>query len=122
MIKKMSRSDVRRRKHLRIRRVLSGTAERPRLAVFRSLNHIYAQVIDDTAQKTLTAASSLDPELRKTLKSGANKDAASQVGALIAARCKDAGIDTVVFDRGGNLYHGRIAALAAAARENGLKF
>lgn len=105
-----------------MRRKVFGTAERPRLAVFRSSNHIYAQVIDDTAQHTLAAASTLDPELKSDLSSGSNCSASVQVGQLIAKRCSSAGIAKVVFDRGGNLYHGRVKALADAAREAGLEF
>ncbi|HEX2582022.1 MAG TPA: 50S ribosomal protein L18 [Dongiaceae bacterium] len=95
---------------------------RPRLSVFRSEQHIYAQVIDDAQGKTLAAASSIDKELKSKLKSGANIDAAKEVGRLIAARAKEAGVDKVVFDRGGYVYHGRVRALADAAREAGLSF
>jgi len=103
----------------RIRRKVNGTAERPRLAVFRSLKHIYAQVIDDASGKTLVSASSRDKD--SSVK-GANQAAAKALGALIAKRAKDKGINRVVFDRGGYLYHGNIKALADAARENGLEF
>jgi large subunit ribosomal protein L18 len=96
--------------------------ERPRLAVFRSLHHIYAQVIDDTAGKTLAAASTMDPDLRKTLKSGGNAEAAKAVGKLIGERARERGVERVVFDRGGFMYHGRVQSLADAAREAGLRF
>jgi large subunit ribosomal protein L18 len=117
-----TRQDIRQRLHDRIRKKLRGTPERPRLAVFRSGTHIYAQVIDDDAGKTLCAASSLDKDLKAKLKSGGNVAAAKEVGGLIASRAKEKGIAAVVFDRGGFQYHGRIKALADAAREAGLKF
>jgi large subunit ribosomal protein L18 len=117
-----TRQDIRQRLHDRIRKKLRGTPERPRLAVFRSGTHIYAQVVDDDAGKTLCAASSLDKDLRAKLKSGGNVAAAKEVGGLIASRAKEKGIAAVVFDRGGFQYHGRIKALADAAREAGLKF
>ncbi|MFN2115166.1 MAG: 50S ribosomal protein L18 [Anaerolineae bacterium] len=107
------------RRHARVRRNLHGTAERPRLAVYRSLRHIYAQVIDDVAATTLTSASTLDAGEGLA---GTKVEQAKVVGRLIAERAKDAGVDTVVFDRGGYLYHGRVRALAEAAREAGLKF
>ena len=119
MVKKTDRKMERRRRHLRVRRKISGTAERPRLCVYRSNSHIYAQIIDDVAGNTLVQASTLDKEV-KTKHS--NKEAAKEVGALIAKRALDKKIDTVVFDRGGYLYHGRVKALADAARENGLDF
>lgn len=119
---KTNRKDQTQRRHRRLRRKLSGTASRPRLAVFRSNNHIYAQLIDDVQQHTVVAASSLDKELRPTLASGANCDASVSVGTLIAERAKAKGIEQVVFDRGGNLYHGRIKSLAEAARAAGLQF
>ncbi len=97
-------------------------ASRPRLSVFRSSQHIYAQLIDDTAGRTLAAASSLEKDLRGSLKTGADKEAAARVGALIAERAKSAGVETVVFDRGGYKFHGRVKALADAAREAGLSF
>jgi large subunit ribosomal protein L18 len=109
------------RRHTRIRKKLAGTQERPRLSVYRSNFHIYAQVIDDVAQNTLCSASTLDPSL-KTLDSTANIDAAKAVGKLLGERAKAKGIETVVFDRGGNLYHGRVEALADGAREAGLEF
>jgi large subunit ribosomal protein L18 len=108
---KLTRKESVHRRHRRVRRKVFGTAERPRLAVFRSENHIYVQVIDDTAQHTLAAASTLDPELKAELTSGGNCNASTQVGQLIAKRCSSAGIVKVVFDRGGNLYHGRVKGL-----------
>jgi large subunit ribosomal protein L18 len=114
--------ELRQRRHARVRRKVSGTSVRPRLAVFRSLNHIYAQVIDDSRGVTVAAASTLDPELRKTLKSGGNVDAAKAVGKLLGERARAAGVEQVVFDRGGFLYHGRVQGLADAAREAGLQF
>lgn len=119
MIRKTSRDETRRRIHQRIRHTVRGTAERPRLAVFRSLKHIYAQLIDDAAQRTVTAASSAEKDSRA---SGGNLQGAKQIGKLIAERAKEKGIQKVVFDRGGYLYHGRVKALADAAREAGLEF
>lgn len=119
---KLSRIESKQRRHRRIRRTVFGTPERPRLAVFRSNQHIYAQVIDDTKHHTLVAASTVEPDLKAGLKAGYNCDASTQVGKLIAQRAREAGIEKVVFDRGGNLYHGRIKALADAAREAGLDF
>ncbi|PSB58676.1 50S ribosomal protein L18 [Chamaesiphon polymorphus] len=119
---KLTRKEAVQRRHRRVRKGVQGSAERPRLAVFRSLQHIYAQVIDDTEQHTLVAASSLEPELKSKLSTGGNIDAATEVGKLIAERAKAKGIELVVFDRGGNLYHGRVQALADAAREAGLNF
>ena len=116
----LNRKDNTRTRHYRLRRRLTGTTERPRLAVHRSGKHIYAQIIDDVRSVTLASASTLDKDLRKT--SGANLEAAKAVGALVAERAKKAGVASVVFDRGGFLYHGRIAALADAAREGGLDF
>jgi large subunit ribosomal protein L18 len=109
-------------RHKRIRRKLSGTPERPRLSVFRSNNHIVVQVIDDVNQHTLVAASSLEAELKSSLSSTANCEASAKVGELIAQRAIAKGISQVVFDRGGNLYHGRVEALAEAARTAGLVF
>jgi large subunit ribosomal protein L18 len=117
-----TRQDVRQRLHDRIRKKLRGTPERPRLAVFRSGGHIYAQLIDDDAGRTLCAASSLDKDLRGKLKGGGNLAAAKEVGGLIASRAKEKGVAAVVFDRGGFQYHGRIKALADAARAGGLQF
>lgn len=118
---KLTRSESRQKRHRRIRGKVFGNTERPRLAVFRSNQHIYAQVIDDTQHHTLVAASTLDPAL-KSLDSAATCDASVEVGKLIAQRAIDKGISKVVFDRGGNLYHGRVKALADAAREAGLDF
>jgi large subunit ribosomal protein L18 len=117
-----SSNEVRLRIHERIRKRLSGSPARPRLAVFRSTKHIYAQIIDDSKGITLTAASSLDADARKDTKNGGNVAAAKTVGKLVAERAKAKGIDAVLFDRGGYLYHGRVKALAEAAREAGLKF
>ncbi len=117
-----TKEEIRQRVHVRIRKRLSGTPERPRLAVFRSQSHIYAQVVDDMAGRTLCAAGSLDKEVRAAHKRGANIAAAKAVGALVARRAIEKGIQAVVFDRGGFQYHGRIKALADAAREGGLKF
>ena len=118
-----TKEDIRERIHRRIRKRMTGTPERPRLAVFRSQSHIYAQVIDDEAGRTLCAASSLDQELKGDgAKRGANVATAKKVGQLIASRAKEKGIQAVVFDRGGFQYHGRVKALADAARESGLKF
>ena len=122
MIKKPVKNKIRIRKHLRVRKKVNGTSERPRLNVFRSLNHIYAQVIDDTKGITLVAASTLDEALKGKFTNGGNKDAAKAVGTLIAKKALEKGLKTVVFDRGGYLYHGRIKELAEAAREAGLDF
>lgn len=119
MIRKISKNEIRERIHMRIRKKLAGTSERPRLAVFRSVAHIYAQVIDDTKGVTLAAASSTEKGLVST---GGNVAAAQAIGKKVAERAKEAGIASVVFDRGGYLYHGRIKALADAAREAGLEF
>ncbi|MDW7739609.1 MAG: 50S ribosomal protein L18 [Bacillota bacterium] len=112
----------RKRRHRRVRVKVSGTPERPRLNVFRSINHIYAQVIDDQSGKTLAAASSLDPQLRSELSKGGNREAARKVGTLVAQRAVEKGIKSVVFDRGGYLFHGRVKELAEGAREAGLNF
>ncbi|MCJ7806394.1 MAG: 50S ribosomal protein L18 [Clostridia bacterium] len=122
MLKVKSRLISRKRRHRRVRTKISGTPLRPRLNVFRSSKHIYAQVIDDQSGKTLAAASSLDPKLRSDLPSGSNREAARKVGALLAQRAVDHGIKDVVFDRGGYLYHGRVKELAEGAREAGLNF
>lgn len=119
---KLSRKDATRRRHARVRRTVSGTADRPRLAVFRSNEHIYVQAIDDVAQHTLASASTVDGTLKKSLSAGDNSEAASAVGKLVAERLVAKGIKQAVFDRGGNLYHGRVKALADAAREAGLEF
>ncbi|MCI9361939.1 MAG: 50S ribosomal protein L18 [Hungatella sp.] len=122
MVSKKSRSEVRAKKHRRLRNHLSGTAERPRLAVFRSNNHMYAQIIDDTVGNTLAAASTVEKTARAELEHTNDVDAAAYVGTLIAKRALEKGIETVVFDRGGFIYQGKIQALAEAAREAGLKF
>jgi large subunit ribosomal protein L18 len=119
---KVSSDDVRLRIHERIRKRLTGSTTRPRLAIYRSNKHIYAQIIDDSKGATLTAASTLDVDAKKDLKQGGNIAAAKAVGKLVAERAKSKGIETVLFDRGGYLYHGRVKALAEAAREAGLKF
>ena len=122
MVNKKSRQEVRVKKHMRIRNRISGTAERPRLAVYRSNNHMYAQIIDDVAGSTLVAACTLEKEVKEQLEKTNNVDAAAYLRTVIGKRAMEKGIDTVVFDRGGYLYHGKIAALADAAREAGLKF
>ncbi len=122
MLKAKSRQINRKKRHRRVRTKVFGTPERPRLNVFRSSKHIYAQVIDDQAGVTLVAASSLDSGLRADLNQGGNREAARKVGALLANRAKDRGIEEVVFDRGGYLYHGRVKELADGAREAGLNF
>lgn len=119
---KLSRKESVKRRHRRIRKKVNGTTERPRLAIFRSNNHIYAQVIDDVAQHTLVAASTVEPSLKGELSSSAGCEASAAVGRLVAQRAMEKGIAKVVFDRGGNLYHGRVKALADAAREAGLNF
>ena len=121
-VRKLSRNAHRQRVHLRVRTRVTGTPGRPRLCVYRSNGHIYAQVIDDRAGKTMASASSLDKDTRKDMKGGSNVAAARIVGKKIAERARAAGIEKVVFDRGGYMYHGRVEALAAAAREAGLKF
>lgn len=122
MIKKESRKEVHRRKHLRVRKKISGSAERPRLTVYRSLKHMYAQIVDDTHGRTLVSASTLDPELRQKLTNRGNREAARQVGLALAAKALERGISRVVFDRSGYIYHGRVQALAEGAREGGLEF
>ena len=122
MVSKQSRQEVRVKKHMKIRNRFSGTAERPRLAVFRSNNHMYAQIIDDTVGNTLVAASTLEKEVKEQLEKTNNVDAAAYLGTVIAKRAIEKGIDTVVFDRGGFIYQGKIEALADAARAAGLKF
>jgi large subunit ribosomal protein L18 len=118
----LKKQELRQRRHLRVRKKVSGTESRPRLAVFRSEHHIYAQVIDDTAGRTLAAASTLDTSLKGEVKYGGNIEAAKAVGKLVGERAKEKGVEKVVFDRGGFAYHGRVAALAQAAREAGLEF
>ncbi len=120
MIKKVSRNEVRQSRHSRVREKVSGTANAPRLNVFRSNGNIFAQIIDDEKGITLVSASSIDKDLK--LANGGNMEAATKVGELLAKRAKEAKIKEVVFDRGGYLYHGRVKALADAARENGLDF
>ena len=121
-VRKLSREAHRRRVHARVRTRVIGTPERPRLCVYRSLEHIYAQVIDDSNRRTVVSASSLDKEVKKNLKGGGNVASAKAVGKFIADRAKAAGVVSVVFDRGGYKYHGRVKALADAAREAGLQF
>ena len=122
MVSKVSRQEVRVKKHKRLRNRFSGTAERPRLAVFRSNNHMYAQIIDDTVGNTLVSASTLEKSVKAELKKTNDVDAAAYLGTVIAKRAIEKGIKTVVFDRGGYIYQGKIAALAEAAREAGLEF
>lgn len=122
MITKGDKNKARLKRHLRVRKKISGTTARPRLSVFRSSKHIYAQLIDDISGTTLASASTVDKELAGQVGNGGNVEAARKVGELIAKRAKDKGYDNVVFDRGGYLYHGRIQALADAAREAGLQF
>jgi large subunit ribosomal protein L18 len=121
-IRKLTRGGHRRQLHRRVRHRVCGTSERPRMAIFRSLRQIYAQVIDDQAGRTLASASSIDPEFQKQMKTGGNIAAAKLVGKLIGERVREAGHTKVVFDRGGYKYHGRVKALADAAREAGLEF
>ena len=122
MVSKESRQEIRVKKHMRIRNRFSGTAERPRLAVFRSNNHMYAQIIDDTVGNTLVSASTLEKEIKAELEKTNNVDAAAYLGTVIAKRAIEKGIKEVVFDRGGFIYQGKIAALADVAREAGLEF
>ena len=122
MINKVSRASVRTKKHRRMRHHIVGTAQRPRLAVFRSNNHMYAQIIDDTVGKTLVSASTLQKDVKAELTNTDDVAAAALVGTVIGKKALEAGIDTVVFDRGGYIYHGKVKALADAAREAGLKF
>jgi large subunit ribosomal protein L18 len=121
-VRRLSREAHRRRIHVRMRKRIEGTAERPRLCVHRSTKHIRAQVIDDHTARTIVSASSLDKEVRKLIKGGGNIAASKVVGKAIAERARAKGVDKVVFDRGGYQYHGRVQALAEAAREAGLKF
>ena len=122
MVSKKSKAALREKKHMRMRNRFSGTAERPRLAVFRSNNHMYAQIIDDTVGNTLVSASTLEKEIKAELEKTNDVDAAAYVGKIVAKRAIEKGITEVVFDRGGFLYHGKIEALAEAAREAGLVF
>ena len=121
-VRKLSKDQQRRRVHARVRTRVTGTPERPRLNVYRSVGHIYAQVIDDRGGRTIVSASSVDKETKKGLKGGGNIASAKAVGKIIADRAKAAGVSKVVFDRGGYKYHGRVKALADAAREAGLQF
>ena len=122
MVSKKSRSEIRVKKHMKIRNRFSGTPECPRLAVFRSNNHMYAQIIDDTVGKTLVSASTNEPEAKKALEKTNNVEAAAYVGKVIAERAIEKGIKAVVYDRGGFIYQGKVQALADAAREAGLEF
>ena len=122
MVNKESRQNIRVKKHARLRNRFSGTAERPRLAVFRSNNHMYAQIIDDTVGNTIVAASTVEKDVKAELEKTNNVDAAAYLGTVIAKRALEKGIKEVVFDRGGFIYQGKVAALADAAREAGLKF
>ena len=122
MLKKINRNEMRKNRHVRVRQKVYGTPERPRLNVYRSNNHIYAQIIDDTVGQTLVSASTLDKELKEKLSSTHDKEAAKLVGELVGKRALDRDIVEVVFDRGGYIYHGRIKELAEGAREAGLKF
>ena len=122
MIKKFNRNKSRKKRHRVIRKNIQGTPERPRLNVFRSSRHIYAQIIDDTQMNTIVSSSTLDNQLSNKLEGLTKKEAAELVGKDIAEKAKEAGVEKVVFDRGGYLYHGRVKALAEGARENGLKF
>ena len=122
MVSKESRQKIRVKKHMKIRNRFSGTAERPRLAVFRSNNHVYAQVIDDVAGKTIVSASTLEKDIKAELKNTDDIEAATKVGNVVAKRALEKGIKAVVFDRGGYIYHGKVKALADAAREAGLEF
>ena len=122
MVSKQSRSEIRRKKHYRLRNRFAGTAERPRLAVFRSNNHMYAQIIDDSVGHTLVAASTLEKEIKAELENTDTVDAAAYIGTVVAKRAIEKGIKEVVFDRGGFIYQGKIQALADAAREAGLVF
>ncbi|WIV13166.1 50S ribosomal protein L18 [Proteiniborus sp. MB09-C3] len=122
MLKKENSNVKRQKRHLRIRKTVNGTPERPRLNVYRSLNHIYAQIIDDKAGRTLVSASTLDKDLKEKLEATSNKEAAKAVGKLVAEKALAKGIEEVIFDRGGCIYHGRVKELAEGAREVGLKF
>ncbi len=122
MVSKKSKAEVRTKKHSRMRNRFSGTAERPRLSVFRSNNHMYAQIIDDTVGNTIVSASTLEKDVKSELEKTNNVEAAAYLGTVIAKRALEKGIKTVVFDRGGFIYQGKVAALADAAREAGLEF
>lgn len=122
MITKIDRKEAREKRHMRIRRRMNGSSDRPRLCIYRSNKHIYAQIVDDSQAHTLVAASSLDAELTDKLKKTWNRSSAEAVGELVAKRAIKKGIQAVVFDRGGYIYHGRVAAVAEAARKSGLEF
>lgn len=122
MVSKASRKDIREKKHSRLRNRISGTTECPRLAVFRSNNHMYAQIIDDSVGNTIVAASTVEKSIKEALEQTDNVDAAAYVGKVVAERALEKGIKTVVFDRGGFIYQGKVQALADAAREAGLEF
>ncbi|MCR4653656.1 MAG: 50S ribosomal protein L18 [Eubacterium sp.] len=122
MISKVSRAQVRQKKHRRMRNHIAGTSERPRLSVFRSNNHMYAQIIDDSTAKTLVAASTLEKDVKANLEKTNDVEAAKYLGSVIGKKAVEAGIKAVVFDRGGYIYHGKVQALADAAREAGLEF
>lgn len=122
MIKKESKNSKRKVRHVRVRRKVLGTPERPRLSIYKSLSNMYAQIIDDTTGSTLVSASTLDKDLKGKVEYTGNKEAAKLVGAMVAKRALDKGIDKVVFDRGGYIYHGRVKELAEGAREAGLQF
>lgn len=122
MLKKENSNKKRQKRHLRVRKNILGTPERPRLNVYRSLNHIYAQIIDDSVGKTLVSASTVDKDVKEKLETTGNKGAAKEIGKIVAQKALEKGIETVVFDRGGYIYHGRVKELAEGAREGGLKF
>ena len=122
MIKKSDKNQLRKKKHMRIRNKITGTPERPRLNVYKSSKNVYAQIIDDTKGLTIVSASSIDTALKGSVKYGGNKEAAKEVGKLIAQRAVEKGVKLVVFDRGGYVYHGRVKELADAARAEGLEF
>lgn len=122
MLKKEYSNNKRQKRHLRIRKTVNGTPERPRLNVYRSLNHMYAQIIDDSTGRTLVSASTLDKEIIEKLESTGNKEAAKVIGKIVAERALAKGIEEVIFDRSGYIYHGRVKELADGAREGGLKF
>lgn len=122
MLKKENSNKKRQKRHLRVRKNILGTPDRPRLNVYRSLNHIYAQIIDDSVGKTLVSASTVDKDVKEKLETTGNKGAAKEIGKIVAQKALEKGIETVVFDRGGYIYHGRVKELAEGAREGGLKF
>ncbi|MGI5876262.1 MAG: 50S ribosomal protein L18 [Dethiobacteria bacterium] len=122
LARKLDKKQAKKRRHLRVRKKIFGTAEKPRLSVYRSLNHMYAQIIDDNSGNTLLSVSTLDPSLREQIAIKGNKEAARLIGETLAKRALEKGIEQVVFDRGGYLYHGRVQALAEGARSKGLKF